>query len=108
MTRGLRQALVMLGGGAVLAAVVAAVWSGIGGGSFRLHLAVALMVVAGLLALTGGTALSRASTADARAFLGRGPDHEEQRTGAGLTGVGVFLLVAVPLLVAGLLLYGRG
>ena len=108
MTRGLRQAVVLLLGGAVVAAAVAAAWTAVGGGSFRLHLAVALMVAAGLLALTGGTALSRASTADARAFLGRGLDNEEQRTGAGLTGLGVFLLVALPLLVAGLLLYGRG
>ena len=108
MTRGLRQACVLLLGGAVAAAAVAGVWTAVGGGSFRLHWAVALMVGAGLLALTGGTALSRASTADVRAFLGRGPDHEEQNTGDGLTGVGVFLFVSLPLLVSGLLLYGSG
>jgi hypothetical protein len=41
--------------------------------------AVALMVIAGLVSLTGGTAFSRAATNDERAFI--------LGTGAGLRGV---------------------
>jgi high-affinity Fe2+/Pb2+ permease len=108
MARGLRQALVMLAVAAAVSLGVAAVWAGISGEELRRTFSITLMVVAGLLALTGGTALSRASTNDVRAFLGRGPDNEEPDSGEGLTGIGVFLLVSVPLLVAGLLLHGGG
>ncbi len=106
MARGIQQALVMLVGATVTALVVAAVWSGVGDTGFRQAVAICLMVIAGLLALTGGTALSRASTNDARAFLGWGPDREEPGSGEGLTGIGVFLLVSLPLLAGGLVLFG--
>jgi hypothetical protein len=98
----------MLALAVVVSLAAAGVWTAVGEGGFRRSLAVSLMVVAGLLALTGSTAMSRASTADVRAFLGRGLDNDEPRTGEGLTGIGVFLLVSLPLLAAGLLLFGRG
>jgi hypothetical protein len=77
-------------------------------GGFRVKAAVALLVIAGLIALTGGNALNRSGTAEMRVLLGTGPDHEEPATGAGLTSVGVFLFVSLPLFVAGGLLYGTG
>lgn len=106
MTRGLRQALVMLLAGAAVALAAGAVWSGLGDTEFRRAAGISLMVVGGALALTGGSVLSRASTLDARAFLGRGPDREDPASGDGLTAVGVFLLVSLPLLVAGLVVHG--
>lgn len=57
---------------------------------------------------TGGTALSRAATNDAGAFLGWGPEHDEPDTGPGVTGLGLFLFVSLPLFVAGGVLYGYG
>jgi hypothetical protein len=45
---------------------------------------------------------------DARAFLGMGLDNSEKDTGAGLTGVGIFLFVSLPLFVVGLVLFGTG
>ena len=96
----------MLVAGAAVALVAAAVWSILGSTGFRQATAICLVVVGGLLALTGGTAVSRASTNDARAFLGRGPDREEPRSGAGLTAVGVFLFVSLPLAAVGLVLLG--
>jgi hypothetical protein len=86
----------------------AGVWSWVGDGGLRQSFGVILMVLGGLLALTGGNALSRASTSDTYAFLGRGPDQEDPNSGEGLTPVGVFLLVSLPLLVLGLALYGTG
>jgi hypothetical protein len=82
------------------------VWVGLGETGFRRAAAISMMAVAGVLALGGGTALSRASTNDARAFLGRGPAREEPDSGEGLTAIGVFLFVSLPLLVAGLVLFG--
>jgi hypothetical protein len=54
-----------------------------------------------LVAISGGTELSRELTTDARAFLGAGPDREARGSGQHLTPVGVFLLVSVPLVVLG-------
>ncbi len=96
----------MLLAGAAVALVVAGAWWGIGDVAFRRTTGIALMAVAGVLALTGGSAISRATTRDARAFLGRGPDREDPGSGDGLTAAGVFLLVSLPLLVAGLVVLG--
>jgi hypothetical protein len=104
--RGLRQALVMLLLSSVVALVVAGLWFALQGGEFRPKVAITLLVIAGLISLTGGTALSRAVTNDARAFLGMGPDLEAPDTGDGLTGLGVFLFVSVPLFIAGGALFG--
>ncbi len=106
MGRGLRQAGMMLLSGAVLALLVGAAWTGLGDIGYRRAVALSLMVAGGVLALTGGTVLSRASTNEARAFLGRGIDREDPASGEGLTAAGVFLFVSLPLLVLGLVLLG--
>ena len=93
---------------AAAALVTAGLWSTVQGGGFRSKLGIALMAIAGLLSLTGGTALSRAATLETRAFLGMGPDLEEPATGEGLTAVGIFLFVSLPLFIVGGLLFGPG
>ena len=94
---------------AVVALVVAGLWFTLQGGGFRSKVAIALMVIAGLINLTGGAASSKAATIDERAFiLGAGPDRDEPDTGEGLTGLGVFLLVSLPLFLAGGVLFGSG
>ena len=108
VVRGLRQAVVMLTLSVVVAVVAAAAWTAIDGDGFRAKCAIVLMVTAALVSFTGGNALSRASTDEARAFLGWGPEREDPDTGPGLTGFGVFLFVALPLFLAGGLLYGVG
>ncbi len=87
VVRGLRQALVMLLVSAVAALVVAGLWSALQGGGFRSKVGIALMVIAGLISLTGGTAFSRAADYEERAFLGMGADRDEPDTGEGLTGL---------------------
>ncbi len=106
MGRGLRQAVLMLLAGAAVGLVAAGVWWSVGDTDYRRAAGICLMAGAGLLALAGGSVLSRASTLDARAFLGRGPDQEDPGSGAGLTAAGVFLFVSLPLFVAGLVLFG--
>ncbi len=108
VVRGLRQAALMLLGSVAGALAVAGLWSALGGGGFRVKVALVLMVIAALLILTGGTWLSREITNDARAFLGQGPEVQDPATGEGLTAVGVFLFVSLPLFAAGGLLYGAG
>ena len=66
------------------------------------------MVAGALLSLTGGLGTGRLESADARAFLGYGPERDEPSPGGALTGVGIFLLVALPLLVVGGFVHGRG
>ncbi|MGY1714035.1 hypothetical protein ACI78R_06230 [Geodermatophilus sp. SYSU D01106] len=106
VVRGLRQALVMLVGGAAVGAAAAGIWVLLAGGGYRAKLAVALVVVAGLLALVGGSLVARAGTSDVRAFLGRAPERDQADLGGALQPMGVFLFVCVPLAVAGLLLAG--
>jgi hypothetical protein len=106
MARGLRQAALMILAGAVVALVAGAVWAAVGDTGFPRAAGLSLMAVAGLLALTGGSVLSRTSTVEARAFLGRGPDREDPASGEGLTAAGVLLFVSLPLLVVGLVLLG--
>jgi hypothetical protein len=108
MGRGLRQAAVLLATLGAGAAVGAGAWTLLADGSYRVALAVALMIAGGLLALTGGNAFSRAGSMDAFAFLGMGPEHEDPHAGEGLTNLGIFLFVGLPLIVAGGLLYGTG
>ena len=105
---GLRLALLLLLVGAAVSAVAALVWLLAAGGVYRPKLGLALMVVAGLLCLTGGLGTGRLETADARAFLGAGPERDEPSVDGALTGIGIFLLVALPLLVVGGIVYGRG
>ena len=90
------------------AAVAGGLWALTQDSGFRVPFAVALMVVGGVLSLTGGTLFSRADSSDVRAFLGMGLDNSEVDSGEGLTGVGVFLFVSLPLFVVGLLLFGTG
>lgn len=96
----------MLLSGVVAALVVGGAWAALGDTGYRTAVAVCLMVIGGVLALTGGSVLSRATTTEARAFLGRGPDREDPASGEGLTAAGVFLFVSLPLLVVGLVLLG--
>ena len=69
---------------------------------------ITLMVLAALLAATGGNALSRAVGADGRAMMGMAPENEGPSSGAALAPVGVFLFVCVPVFVVGGLVYGTG
>ena len=108
IVRGLRQALVTLIFSALAALVVAGLWWALQGGGFRSKVGIASMVIAGLISLTGGTAFSRAADYEERAFLGMGPDRDEPDTGGGLTGLGIFLFVSLPLFLAGGVLYGSG
>jgi hypothetical protein len=106
MARGLRQAAIMILAGVALGLVAGAVWVAVGDTGFARATGISLIVVAGILGLTGGRALSRAGTADTRAFLGKGPEQGDPAGGEGLTAIGVFLFVSLPLLVVGLVLLG--
>ena len=108
VVRGLRQALVMLLLSAVAALLVAGLWRALQGGGFRPKVGIALLIIAGLISLTGGTAFSRAADYEERAFLGMGAGRDEPYTGEGLTGLGIFLFVPLPLFLAGGVLYGSG
>ena len=106
--RGLRQALVLLVSSAVVGLVIGGLWSLLQGASFRSRAGIALMIVAGLLSLTGGVTFGRTASIGERAFLDMGPDVDEADTGPGLTGLGIFLFVSLPLFVAGGVLAGSG
>jgi hypothetical protein len=108
MQRGLRQAAVLLAVALVVGLVAAGLWMAIKGGGFRVPFAVALMAMGALLALSGGSAISRTGSMDTFAILGMGPEYEDADSGGSLTNVGIFLFVALPLLVGGLALFGRG
>ena len=93
VNRGLRQALILLFFSVVVALVAAGLWLVLQDGGFRVSFAGALIIIAGLLSLTGGTMLSRDDTSnEVRAFLGEGPDREEPYTGEALTGLGIFFV----------------
>ncbi|MBM7804943.1 hypothetical protein JOD57_000780 [Geodermatophilus bullaregiensis] len=106
VVRGLRQALVLLAGGAVVAVAAAGVWTAVADGGFRSKLGLSLVAVGGLLALLGGSVVSRAGTSDVRAFLGLGPEADQPDLVPALGPLGVFLFVALPLAVVGLVLAG--
>src|SRR3712207_4226820 len=108
-TRALRQAVVLLVASAVVALAVGAVWAAVQDAGFRSRAGIALMVAGGLLGLSGGSLLTRAGSAGDRALLGMAPERGDADTGtAGVTGLGVFLFVSLPLFVGGLVLFGRG
>ncbi|MGY2077368.1 hypothetical protein [Blastococcus sp. SYSU DS0828] len=104
----LRRVVVMLAAAGLAAAVAGWVWAVVADEGFRSRFALSLMVVAGLLALVGGTLAPRLATAEARAFLGQGPGQEESGGDEPLTALGVFLFVALPLFAVGLITYGSG
>jgi len=108
VVRGLRQALLMVLASGAVGLAVATLWLVVGVGDFRPAFGITLMVIAALLALTGGNALSRAVGADGRAMMGLAPENEAPSSGSALGPVGVFLFVSVPLFVIGGLLYGTG
>ena len=91
-----------------VASGVAGIWSAAADSGLWPKAGLALMVIAGILVFTGTMAFSRAETTRARAFLGQGPETQDRDTGQGLTGVGVFLFVAVPLFVLGAVLFDVG
>ena len=101
VVRGLRQALLMQALAAAVAAAAAGVWTAARGGPFVPALGLALMVLAGLVSVTGGTELTRGSTMRGRALLGAAPERGAAYTGEALTAAGVFLLVALPLFLVG-------
>jgi hypothetical protein len=108
MKRALRQILVALVASALGAAVGAGVWAVITGDNYRVALALALMIFGALVGISGGSVATRAGMMDTWAFFGKGPDSPEESAGAGLTSIGFFLFVGLPLLIIGLVLYGRG
>jgi hypothetical protein len=98
----------MIVGLGVLALAAAGVWVLWRGGEFRPAVAIALVILAGLLAISGGSLATRAGTSEVYALLGRGPDRENPTTGDALTAVGIFLFVSVPMFLIGGFLYGTG
>ncbi len=108
VARGLRQAFLLICIAALVAVAAATLWWVLQGGGYRVKVAIALLVFAALIALSGGNALNRTGTAESRALLGTGPDHEDPTAGGALTNVGIFLFVSLPLFVIGGLLYGTG
>jgi hypothetical protein len=104
--RGLREAGFLLAIGVALAAAAATIWVLIGSGDFVNRFAMSLVIAGMVLSITGGGALHQAATADAFAWLGKGPERGDGDHGGGrtLTSVGIFLFVAVPLIIVGLLL----
>jgi hypothetical protein len=108
VVRGLRQALVLLAGCGLAALAVGWLWWVLQDGGLRAKVGMAMLIIAACMALTGGNVLTRSGTADTNALLGTGPEHEDAPTSGVLTGVGIFLFVAVPLFLAGGVLYGSG
>ncbi|MFE9693793.1 hypothetical protein [Micromonospora sp. NPDC005806] len=104
VVRGLREALVLFLIAVVLIAVVVGLWVAVDGGDFPHRLGVACMVVGALIGMTGDLTLSRLETMPARTVFGLPPEREGAGGGRVLTGVGIFLFVGVPLIVAGVLL----
>jgi hypothetical protein len=98
----------MIAGSAAVAFAVAVLGLVVWDGDLRAVFGITLMIIAALLAMTGGNALSRAVGADGRAMMGLAPENEAPYSGAALAPVGVFLFVCVPLFVIGGLLYGTG
>ncbi|MEU3456942.1 hypothetical protein ABZ671_25575 [Micromonospora sp. NPDC006766] len=102
--KGLREALVLFVIALVVVAVAAGVWVAVSGGEFVTRFGIALVVVGGLLGVTGDLTLSRVGMLGARATFGLAPERETGGGGRVLTGVGIFLFVGLPLVVAGIML----
>jgi len=106
--RGLRQAVTWIAGGAAVAFAVAVLAMVVWDADLRAVFGIALMVIAALLAVTGGNAFSRAAGADGRALAGLAPENDGPWSGDALAPVGVFLFISVPMFVIGGLVYGVG
>ena len=108
VVRGLRQALLLIVACGLAALAVAGLWWWLQDGGFRAKFGMSMLIIAACLALSGGNVLTRSGTAGTNALLGTGPENEDPTTGSALTGVGICLLVAVPLFLLGGVLYGTG
>jgi hypothetical protein len=108
VVRGLLHALVLLAGCSVAALAAGGLWWVLQDGGLRAKVGMAMLIIAACMAVSGGNVLTRSGTAETNALLGTGPEHEDAPTNGALTGVGIFLFVAVPLFVAGGVLYGTG
>ena len=105
MKRGLLQAGVLFLVAVVLSQLAATVWTAWRGGSYLQHMGVSMTVIGLLIGFIGGDLVwSRVQTADERAFLGFGPERYDFKEDEGLTTVGRFLLVGMPLFIVGLVL----
>ncbi len=104
VVRGLREAFLLFVIAGVLVAVAAAIWVAIAGGAYTNRLGIGLVVVGGLIGVTGDLTLSRVGMLGPRATFGAAPERETADGGRVLTGVGIFLFVGLPLVVVGVLL----
>ncbi|MFJ6166760.1 hypothetical protein ACIQH6_16705 [Micromonospora orduensis] len=104
VVRGLREALVLFVIAVLVVAAAVALWVVVAGGDYTSRLGVALIVVGALFGVTGDLTLSRIGMLDARSAFGVPPEREEAGGGRVLTGVGIFLFVGLPLILAGVLL----
>ncbi|RAO39600.1 hypothetical protein PSN13_00625 [Micromonospora saelicesensis] len=104
IVRGLREALLLFVIAGVLVAVAAAIWVAVAGGEYTTRLGIALIVVGGLLGVTGDLTMSRIGMLGPRAIFGAAGERETAGGGRVLTGVGIFLFVGLPLIVVGALL----
>ncbi|MEW2431886.1 hypothetical protein AB0877_28075 [Micromonospora sp. NPDC047644] len=102
--RGLREAVLLFAAIGALVAVAAMIWVAVAGGDYTARLGIGLVVVGGLIGMTGDLTLSRISMLGARATFGAEPERETAGGGRVLTGVGIFLFVGLPLVVVGVLL----
>ena len=100
VVRGLRQALLVLLATAAVALAVAGLWSALQGSGFVRTFALTLLVAGALVGLTSGAVFTRAQDHE----HGRRPGVEDHDSGV-LTGLGVFLFVSLPLVVAGAVLF---
>lgn len=93
---------------AAVAAIAALSWITIRGGDFAGRMGFSMVVLGAVLAFTGNSAFGRMGSNDAFAWLGKGPEVGSVDAGGGrvLTGIGVFLFVAVPLMAGGVILIG--
>lgn len=102
--RGLREALLLFVVVGAVVAVAAMTWVAVAGGDYTARLGIGLVVVGGLLGMTGDLTLSRIGMLGPRATFGAGPERETAGGGRVLTGVGIFLFVGLPLIAVGVLL----
>jgi hypothetical protein len=102
--RGLREAFLLLVVVGAVVALAAMIWVAVAGGDYTARLGIGLVVVGGLLGVTGDLTLSRIAMLGPRATFGAGPERETAGGGRVLTGVGIFLFVGLPLIVVGVLL----
>ncbi|MEU7975083.1 hypothetical protein AB0B48_23880 [Micromonospora sp. NPDC049089] len=102
--RGLREAVLLFVVVGALVAVAAMIWVAVAGGDYAARLGIGLIVVGGLIGMTGDLTMSRIGMLGPRATFGAAPERETAGGGRVLTGVGVFLFVGLPLVVVGVLL----